>query len=69
MAPTIFHGLLSTANLPESKKTSPILVDEARILLAAGTDTTVNTLAAITHHLLAIPEILKEPKEELETSY
>ena len=68
MASTIFHGLLSTANLPESE-TTPMLVDEARILLAAGTDTTVNTLAAITHHLLAIPEILKEPKEELETAY
>jgi cytochrome P450 len=68
MAPTIFRGLLSTANLPESE-TTLILVDEARILLAAGIDTTVNTLAAITHHLLEIPEILKESKEELETAY
>lgn len=65
MAPTIFHGLLSTANLPESEKATPRLVDEARILLAAGTDTTANTLAAITYHLLANPEILKRLKDEL----
>jgi len=65
MEPTIFHGLLSTSNLPESEKATPRLVDEARILLAAGTDTTANTLAAITYHLLANPDFLSKLKEEL----
>jgi len=65
MAPTIFHGLLSTSSLPESEKATPRLVDEARILLAAGTDTTANTLAAITYHLLANPDILSKLKREL----
>lgn len=68
LAPTIFHGLLSTANLPESEKATPRLVNEARILLAAGTDTTANTLATITYHLLANPEILKKLKDELTTA-
>jgi cytochrome P450 len=67
MAPTIFHGLLSSSSLPESEKSTSRLVDEARILLAAGTDTTANTLAAITYHLLANPEVLRKVKTELET--
>jgi cytochrome P450 len=66
IAPTIFHGLLSNSSLPESEKSTSRLVDEARILLAAGTDTTANTLAAITYHLLANPEILRKLKIELE---
>jgi cytochrome P450 len=65
MAPTIFHGLLINDNLPESEKATSRLVDEARIILAAGTDTTANTLAAITYHLLANPGILKRLKDEL----
>jgi cytochrome P450 len=65
MKPTIFHGLLSNSNLPESEKATPRLVHEARILLAAGTDTTASTLATITYHLLANPEILKRLKDEL----
>jgi cytochrome P450 len=65
MAPTIFHGLLTNDSLPESEKVTSRLVDEARIILAAGTDTTANTLAAITYHLLANPGILKRLKDEL----
>jgi cytochrome P450 len=68
MAPTIFHGLLTNDNLPESERATSRLVDEARIILAAGTDTTANTLAAITYHLLANPGILKRLKDELATA-
>jgi cytochrome P450 len=68
MAPTIFRGLLSIANLSESE-TAPRPGDETRILLSAGSDTTANTSAAITYRLLAAPESLKRLKEELETAY
>ncbi|PMD54161.1 cytochrome P450 [Hyaloscypha bicolor E] len=47
MAPTIFRGLLSIANLSESE-TTPRPGDETCILLSAGSDTTANTSAAIT---------------------
>jgi cytochrome P450 len=62
---TIFHSLLSNSNLPDSDKTNERLLDEARVLLGGGTDTTASTLAAITYHLLANPSILQELKKEL----
>jgi cytochrome P450 len=65
MAPTIFHGMLNNANLPDSEKTTPRLLDEAIVLIGAGTDTTANTLAALTYHILANPDILKKLKAEL----
>ena len=65
MAPTIFHGMLSNTNLPDSEKTTPRLLDEAIVLVGAGTDTTANTLAALTYHILANPDILKKLKTEL----
>lgn len=65
MAPTIFHGLISNPNLPESEKVTDRLLDEARVLIGAGTDTTANTLAALTYHILANPEVLKRLKAEL----
>jgi cytochrome P450 len=65
MAPTIFHGMLNNTNLPDSEKTTPRLLDEAIVLVGAGTDTTANTLAALTYHILANPDILKKLKTEL----
>ena len=65
MAPTIFHGMLNNTNLPDSEKTTPRLLDEAIVLIGAGTDTTANTLAALTYHILANPDILKKLKTEL----
>lgn len=62
---TVFHGLLRNPNLPAADKTDERLIDEARVLLGGGTDTTANTLAAITYHLLANPEILKKLRSEL----
>jgi cytochrome P450 len=61
---TIFHGLLQS-NLPESEKESMRLAEEASVLLSAGTDTTANTLAAITYHLLANPHILQKLRTEI----
>lgn len=65
MAPTIFQGLLNNPNLPESEKVTDRLLDEARTLIGGGTDTTANTLASLTYHVLANPPILKKLKEEL----
>ncbi|KAH6706484.1 cytochrome P450 [Leptodontidium sp. MPI-SDFR-AT-0119] len=62
---TVFHGLLRNPNLSAADKTDERLIDEARVLLGAGTDTTANTLAAITYHLLANPAILKKLRNEL----
>jgi cytochrome P450 len=62
--PTIFHGLLSSP-LPESEKSSARLAEEASVLLSAGTDSSANTLAAITYHLLSNPSILQKLQQEL----
>ncbi|KAK0112469.1 hypothetical protein ONS96_001706 [Cadophora gregata f. sp. sojae] len=62
---TIFHGLLHNPNLSAADKTDDRLIDEGRVLIGAGTDTSANTLAAITYHLLANPEILQKLRTEL----
>lgn len=62
---TIFHGLLQS-DLPESEKSSARLAEEAQVLLAAGTDSTANTLSAITYHLLTNPLKLQKLRAELQ---
>jgi cytochrome P450 len=64
---TIFHGLLQS-DLPESEKSSARLAEEAQNLLAAGTDSTANTLAAITYHLLSDPDKLQKLQAELHSA-
>ncbi|KAE9364044.1 cytochrome P450 [Stipitochalara longipes BDJ] len=64
---TIFHGLLSSS-LPEPEKDPARLAEEASVLLAAGTDSSANTLSAITFHLLSSPRILQKLRKELETA-
>jgi cytochrome P450 len=64
-APTIFHGIIQNPNVPETDKSTARLVDEAIIFLGAGTDTTAQTMVAITYHLLSNPEILGKLKAEL----
>jgi cytochrome P450 len=44
------------------------MIDESRVLLAAGTDTTARALSVITYHLLADPARLKKLKAELDTA-
>lgn len=56
---------MKNPNLADSEKTDERFLDEARVLLGAGTDTTAYTLATITYHLLANPETLKKLKKEL----
>jgi cytochrome P450 len=64
---TIFHDLL-TAKVPDSDRAMERLVDEAQILLMAGTFTTANTLVAITFYLLKSPDVLKKLKAELDSA-
>lgn len=62
---TIFHSLIRNPNLSKADKTDERLLDEARVLLGAGTDTTANTLAWTTYHLLANTAILARLRKEL----
>ncbi len=62
---TIFHGLLES-ELPESEKTSARLAEEAYVLLAAGTDSSANTMASIVYHLLSNPDKLQKLRAELQ---
>jgi cytochrome P450 len=64
---TIFHGLIN-GDLAESEKTDERMIDESRVILAAGTDTTARALSVITYHLLADPERLKKLKSELDNA-
>ena len=64
---TIFHGLLQS-DLPESEKASDRLAEEAGVLLSAGTDSSANTLSAITYHLLANPDKLRRLRAELKAA-
>ena len=64
---TIFYSLIS-GDFSESEKSDERMIDEARVLLAAGTDTTARALTVITYHLLADPERLKRLKTELEAA-
>lgn len=64
---TIFHDLL-TAKVPDSDRAMERLVDEAQILLMAGTFTTANTLVAITFYLLQNPDVMKKLKAELDSA-
>jgi len=64
---TIFHGLIG-GDLDASEKTDERMIDESRVILAAGTDTTARALAVITYHLLADPMRLKKLKSELDAA-
>jgi hypothetical protein len=63
--PTIFHELLE-GNLPPAEKSVARLVQEAQIVVSAGTETTARCLSVITYHLLANPEIVRILRKELE---
>lgn len=64
---TIFHDILDS-KLPDHKKTTERLTDEAPLLIGAGTETTSWTLTLATFHLLENPSILRKlKKDELKT--
>ncbi|KAK0357392.1 hypothetical protein LTR59_009954 [Friedmanniomyces endolithicus] len=65
---TIFHELLDNPNLPASEKTLPRLVEEAQIIVSAGSTTTVHFLKCTTFHILANKSILSRLQTELKSA-
>ncbi|KAK5115234.1 hypothetical protein LTR62_001434 [Meristemomyces frigidus] len=63
---TIFHDLLENDNLPASEKTLPRLVQEAQIIIAAGTTTTVHYLKSTVYFIIANKTIAERLRRELE---
>jgi cytochrome P450 len=63
--PTLFHELLQN-DVPAHEKSVGRLVQEAQIVVSAGTETTAWCLSVITFHLLSNPAILKKLRKELE---
>lgn len=53
------------SGLPAPEKGVQRLTDEGVILLAGGAETTAQTLAVLTFHLLDNPDILRRLKDEL----
>jgi len=65
--PTLFHELLQ-GNVPASEKSVNRLVQEAQIIVSAGTETTAWCLSVITFHLLSNPAVLDRLRKELEAA-
>ena len=53
--------------MPESEKTTDRLSQEAMVVVVAGMESTAQTLASITYHLMANPPVLERLQEELKT--
>jgi cytochrome P450 len=62
---TIFHHLMESKDIPDSEKGSDRLVQEAQVVVSAGTETTAWAMSVLTFHLLSNPEILGKLKKEL----
>ncbi|TVY35182.1 Cyrochrome P450 monooxygenase [Lachnellula subtilissima] len=63
--PTLFHELLE-GDVPDSEKSMNQPVQEAQVVVSAGTETTAWCLSVITFHLLSNPTILERLRKELE---
>ncbi|KAF2113058.1 putative benzoate 4-monooxygenase cytochrome P450 [Lophiotrema nucula] len=63
--PTILNAIFEAPNLPTSEKTFKRVMDETQTVIGAGTETTGNTLAVMTYHLLTNPPALQKLKAEL----
>jgi cytochrome P450 len=64
---SIFRGILDS-NLTESEKSSKRLLKDARVILAAGTDTTASAMSKMVFHLLSNPDCLEKLQQELKTA-
>lgn len=62
--PPLFNGL-ANARLPPEERTEERVNHEIVSLVGAGTETTANTLAVITFHVLDKPQILNRLRNEL----
>ncbi|KAF5870711.1 putative cytochrome p450 protein [Botrytis fragariae] len=64
---TLFDEI-TASKIPEIEKQRSRLLDEARNILIAGTETTSLTLSALTFYLLSNPKILVRLRDELKTA-
>ncbi|KAL8978327.1 MAG: hypothetical protein Q9205_006055 [Flavoplaca limonia] len=62
---TIFHDLFTNDSLIPEEKTPERLAAEGFSVVAAGSQTVAHTLAVISYHLIANPDILKKLQDEL----
>ncbi|KAL8993523.1 MAG: hypothetical protein Q9169_006281 [Polycauliona sp. 2 TL-2023] len=62
---TIFHDLITNDSLMPEEKTQERLVAEGVALVGAGSQTVAHTLAVISYHLIANPDILSKLRDEL----
>lgn len=65
---TIFNHLIESDAIPDSKEGNDRLVQEAQVVVSAGTETTAWAMSVLTFHLLSNPEVLAKLKKELETA-
>jgi cytochrome P450 len=63
--PTLFHELLQQKYVPDIEKSVSHLVQEAQIVVSAGTETASWFLSVITFHLLSNSSILQRLRNEL----
>ena len=64
---TIFYDILTNPQVGPEEKTTRHLMNEAQVLVAAGTVSTGHTLSTTTFHVLDNPEILCKLQDELKT--
>lgn len=63
--PSIFTYLRDSPTLPTSEKSPQRLLDEATLLIMAGTYSPMLSLAVAHYHLIARPDIMKKLRSEL----
>ena len=63
---TIFHHLIESKDIPDSEKANDRLIQEAQVVVSAGTETTAWAMSVLTFYLLSNPEILGKLRKELE---
>ncbi|KAH7139150.1 putative cytochrome P450 [Dendryphion nanum] len=63
--PTVIGALVKNPSLPPSERSYARIADETVTVIAAGTETTGNTLTILTYHILANPSVHKALKGEL----
>lgn len=61
----MLDGIINSDAIPESDKSVDRIVQEARTLVGAGSETTGSSLEAITYHVLANRQVLERLKKEL----
>lgn len=64
-SPTVLDAIYTSPLLGPEDKTVTRMLAETQAILGAGTETTGNTLAVLTYHLLSQPPVLKRLKAEL----